>query len=310
MCKANYALYVKGKMSGKQLSLTHSPNGTVALSANGVNKQGSSTQKDLDTQLAVYIIIFTYEHARRATKQTIIFARARHTESSCKSSTARELSLQRVLRSGRFAAGQVRDAAAGGYRQATDQSGSKDLWLLAPVVLSGASSLSRSWAWRAVATETRASVRAQAHARTDAVRGTCSARRADDLQFADSRTNRSALRYLGSSTQYRSSAATSKKTSVSSEPAAISLADRRLVSAYEELRGQAVQGLRRGPGLALMMARGFRGWMEACSQLFTNQSSCTQVPDRSAPCVPSGVREELVILLAGMVLRRTSKEMA
>jgi hypothetical protein len=310
MCKPNYALYVKVKMSGKQFLLTHSPNRAMTGSTRSVDKQRSSTQKELDTQFAMYIITFTHEHGRRATKQTIILARARHPESSCKSSAARELSLQRVLRSGRFAAGQVRDAAAGGYRQATDPSGSKDVWLLAPVVLSGASSLSGSWACRAVATETRASVRAQAHARTDAVRGTSSTRRADDLQSADSRTNRSTLPCLGSPTQYRSSAATSKKTPVSSEPAAISLADRRLVSAYEELRFQAVQGLRRGPGLALMMARGFRGWMEACSQLFANQGSCTQVPDRSAPCVPSGFREELVILLAGMLLHRTSKEMA
>jgi hypothetical protein len=97
---------------------------------------------------------------------------------------------------------------------------------------------------------------------------------------------------------------------VSPEPAAISLADRRLVAAYEELRFQAVQGVRRGPGLALMMARGFRGWMEACSQLFANQGSCTQVPDRPAPSMPSGFRGEVVILLASMLLRRASKGIA
>jgi hypothetical protein len=254
--------------------------------------------------------MFTSKHARPATNQTIILAPARHTESSSESSAARELSRQRVLRSGRFAAGQVRDAAAGGCRQATDQSGSQDVWLFAPVVLSGAGRLSRSWPCRAVAPETRASFRAQAHARTDAVRGTTSARRADDLQSSDSRTNRTALPCLGSSPQYRSSAAASKKTPVSPEPATISLADRRLVAAYEALRFQAVQGLRRGPGLALMMARGFRCWMEACSQLFTNEGSCTQVADRPAPSMPSGFRGELVILLARMLLSRASKGIA
>jgi hypothetical protein len=93
---------------------------------------------------------------------------------------------------------------------------------------------------------------------------------------------------------------------MSPEAAAIPLADRRLVAAYEEIRSQAVQGWRRGPGLALMMARGLRCWMEACSQLF-KEGSCTQVPDRTAPPVPSGFNGELVVLLASMLLRRASK---
>jgi hypothetical protein len=97
---------------------------------------------------------------------------------------------------------------------------------------------------------------------------------------------------------------------VSSKPAAISFADRRLIAAYEELRLQAVEGLQRGPGLALMMARGVRCWMEACSQLFANEGNSTPVPDRRAASVPSGLRGDLVILLASMLLHRASKEMA
>lgn len=97
---------------------------------------------------------------------------------------------------------------------------------------------------------------------------------------------------------------------MSPDPAVISLTDRRLVAAYEELRFQAVQEVRRGPGLALMMARGFRCWMEACSKLFTNAGSCTQVPDPPALALPSGFRGELVVLLASMLLRRASKGIA
>jgi hypothetical protein len=309
MCKANYVVHVKGKMSGRPLRSLPSPSCSLLFSSMHANKQQDSAQKELDIHYNMYIIIFT-ERGRPATNQTIILARAGHAESSPESGTARELSRQRVLRCGRFAAGQVRDAAAGGGRQATAQSGSKDVWLFAPVVLSGAGGLSRSWPCRAVATETRAPVRAQAHARTDAVCGTTSACRADDLQPSVSRTNRPALWCLGSPTQHRSSAAASKKTSVSPEPAAIPLPDRRLVAAYEELRSQAVQGLRRGPGLALMMARGFRCWMEACSQLFANADRCTQLPDRPAPSMPSGFRGELVILLASMLLRRASRGIA
>jgi len=95
---------------------------------------------------------------------------------------------------------------------------------------------------------------------------------------------------------------------VSPEPSAVSLADRRLVAGYEELRSQAVQGLRRGPGLALIMARGFRCWMEAFSQLLVTKGSHPQVPHGPAPAMPSGLRGELVILLASILLRRASQE--
>lgn len=308
MCKPNYAENVKRKMSGRPV-----PSSCWSLRSASIyaTKQRGSAQKALDSQPHVYIIIFTpTRHGRPATNQTILLARAGHAESSSESRAAREFSRQRVLRSGRFAAGQIRDAAARGCRQAIGQSSSKDVWLFAPVVLSGAGLLSRSWPCGAVTTKTRAPLRAQTHARTDAVCDTTSARRADHFQSSNSGTNRRTLPHIGSPPQHRSSATTSKKTPVSADPAVISLTDRRLVAAYEELRFQAVQGMRRGPGLALMMARGFRGWMEACSQLFTNEGSCTQVPDPPAPAMPSGFRGELVVLLASMLLRRASKGIA
>lgn len=307
MCKANYACDVKGKMSSKALIVFAARSLCLMICSMDVNQEQDCAQKELDMLLYMYIIIFTLEHARVATDEKILLAPAGHAESSLESSAARELSRQRVLRSGRFAAGQVRNAPASGCRQASGQSGSQDVRLFAPVVLSGAGSFSRSRPCRAVTTETRAPFRAQTHTRTDAVRGPASARRTDDLESSDSRANRPTLPCFGSPTQYRSSAAASKKTALTPEAAANSLADRRLVAAYEELRLEAIQGMRRGPGLALMMARGFRCWMEACSQLFCNQASCPPVPDRAAPSTPSGFRGELVILLASMLLRRASK---
>ena len=308
MCKPNYADDVKRKMSGGPLAPSCCSLRVPNLSA---NKQRDNAQKELDSQPYMYIIRFTVtRHGRLATNQTILLARAGHAESSPESGAARELSRRRVLRSGRFAAGQVRDAAARGCRQAIGQSGSKDVWLFASDVLSSAGRLSRGWPCGAVTTKTWASLRAQTHARTDAVCDAISTRRANHFQPSDSGTNRRALPCLGSPAQHRSSAATSKKTAVSPAPAVISLTDRRLVAAYEELRLQAVQGVRRGPGLALMMTRGFRCWMEVCSQLFTNEGSCTRVPDRPAPAMPSGFHGELVVLLASMLLRRASKGIA
>jgi hypothetical protein len=97
---------------------------------------------------------------------------------------------------------------------------------------------------------------------------------------------------------------------MSAEPVVACFADRRLVAAYEELRSQAVQGCRRGPGMNLIMARGFRGWMEASGQLLANKDSHQQVPNRPTLSLPSGLRGELVILLAGMLLHRASKGFA
>jgi hypothetical protein len=308
MCKPNYADNVKRKMSGRPL---RSNCYSLLVPNICASKHRHSAQNELDSRAYMYIIIFTETtHGRPATNQTILLARAGHAKPSPESGATREFSRQRVLRSGRFAAGQVRDAAARGCRQATGQSGSKDVWLFTPVVLSSAGGLSRGWPGRAVTTKTRAPLRAQTHVRTDAVCDTTSARRADHFQSSDSGTNRRTLPCLGSPAQHRSSATTSKKTPVSPAPAVISLADRRLVAAYEELRFQAVQGVRRGPGLALMMTRGFRCWMEVCSQVFTNEGSSTQVPDRPAPAMPSGFRGELVVLLANMLLRRASKGIA
>ena len=87
--------------------------------------------------------------------------------------------------------------------------------------------------------------------------------------------------------------------------------DRRLVAAYEELRRQAMhrqamQGWR-GPGLALMISRGFRCWMEAWSQLLTNEYSRAQQPDTPEPAVTTSARRDIVILLASMLLHRVSK---
>ena len=86
--------------------------------------------------------------------------------------------------------------------------------------------------------------------------------------------------------------------------------DRRLITAYEELRSQAVQGWRQGPGLALIITRGFRCWMEVCSQFLASEGSQSQAPALPAIAVPSGVRGEFIMLLASMLLQRVSRGIA
>jgi len=96
---------------------------------------------------------------------------------------------------------------------------------------------------------------------------------------------------------------------LSTERAAVSFADRRLVTAYEELRAQAIMGWRRGPGLVLMLTRGFRCWMQAAIQLFDTASIPHMPVRRPEYGVAADVRNEMVIVLASMLLHRASKVM-
>ena len=305
MCKVNVVKSVKRKMSRRPARLSG------GMSQDAHTKaiySGRCAQKELDIDPIIDIIIFTDVYGRFAQNQTHIPPAARRFESATGGRAARKLSRQRVLRSGRLAAGQVRDAAPSRSRQATGQPGRQNVWLLSTLVLSGTGSFSGVWSGRSVATQTRTAIRTQAGAETDAVCGTTSTRRAGDLHSPTGRANRKALRYLGSPSQHRPSTTASKKTPVSPESAAVRFSDCRLVTAYEELRSQAAQGRQQGPGLALMIARGFRSWMETCSQLFTTECSRTPISDRLEPSMPSGLRGEVVLLLVSMMLHRVSKE--
>jgi hypothetical protein len=59
-----------------------------------------------------------------------------------------------------------------------------------------------------------------------------------------------------------------------------------------------------------MLTRGFRCWMDACRQLLDASSIRLQAPDRPEALLPTGLRGEVVILLAGMLLHKASKEVA
>jgi hypothetical protein len=59
-----------------------------------------------------------------------------------------------------------------------------------------------------------------------------------------------------------------------------------------------------------MITRGFRCWMEVCSQFLANEGSRSQEPELPATSMPSGVRGEFITLLASMLLERVSKGIA
>ena len=311
MCKANSVLSVRVKMSMMARRLSCFIICYLRSCLYTPSHAASHTQKGLDIDPGGNIIIFTEPYGQPTANQTIVPAPAGHAESSPPEGPARELSGQRVLRSGRSAPGQVRDAAAGGRRQTIGQPGGKEFWLFASILLSGTDSISGGGPQRASATQTRAAIGPQADQRTDALCDTTPGGGPGNLQSPTGGSNRAAFRHFGSPSQHRPSVAASKKTPVSPKPDALSLADRRLVAAYEELRCQALQGWRRGPGLALMITRGFRCWMEACSHLLVIECSSRPAPaDQPQSPMSSGLRGELVILLASMLLQRASKGIA
>ena len=93
---------------------------------------------------------------------------------------------------------------------------------------------------------------------------------------------------------------------MSAEPDSIVGGDRRHVAAYEELRSQAVKQFRQGAGMAILMTRGFRCWMDACGQILGSPSE-TGPQKYSESCSPVGLRGEVVVLLASILLHKASK---
>jgi hypothetical protein len=74
-----------------------------------------------------------------------------------------------------------------------------------------------------------------------------------------------------------------------------------LVGAYEELR-QRFLDRQHGPGVALLMRSGLREWMNACSSYLEAPATSVPAPPDDEAVLPQGVRAELVVILAGMLL--------
>src|SRR5262249_36337822 len=154
---------------------------------------------------------------------------------------------------------------------------------------------------RSVAAETRAAIWTQTDAGTHGFRRATPRGRSGHLQFRSGRTNRRALWRLSPPAQHRPPGAAPKKTPLSADPDSVVGVDGRLVAAYEELRSQAVNRFQQGPGMAILMTRGFRCWMEACGQILGS-------PSQTGPqkCLesssPAGLRGEVVVLLASILL--------
>lgn len=89
----------------------------------------------------------------------------------------------------------------------------------------------------------------------------------------------------------------------------IASANDSLIAAYEDLRRRVLgvsDGGKPGPGLTLLLSRGMQEWMQACTEFFQT------VPEKRRDCtsqeaLPSDVRAEVVVVLAGMLLQRSRR---
>jgi hypothetical protein len=76
-----------------------------------------------------------------------------------------------------------------------------------------------------------------------------------------------------------------------------------LIGAYEELRRRFLSR-QYGPGLTILMRHGLREWMNTCSSYLDAPTISVPATLQDEAVLPQGVRAELVVILAGMLLHR------
>ena len=233
-------------------------------------------QKRLDKIPAYVVIIFTAatqpnrENENAAGEKQLRQAEgvraARNTEpppAGCAPSFVPE---QRILRSQRLAAGEIRDATTGPCGQTGGFPNGPGVWFLPPVVLPSGIRLRARWLVRITSPEAWSAKRSQAHFGSDEVRGRAASPGAITELRSAGRAGAAQLPRESAPPQHRAAASAGKKTPISLLPAhtAAPLEKDGWTAAYEELRRQILNG-QRGPGLALFMRRGMREWINACS---------------------------------------------
>ena len=211
------------------------------------------------------------------------------------------VSQQRLLRSRRSDAGEVRNAPSGPRRQSLRQRVRRQLRPLAPVVLSNASCLSGSWTLRLAPSQARPAGRPQADWAGYGVCPATEGRRSVYHGAATSRYGPRPVSGAGAPSQYSTSIITPKKKLVTSSFPHDNAAALR--SAYEDLRAQAIAG-GRAPGLALLLHHGMCEWMEVCPS--SAMAVAVEPLAATAPpqMLPPEMRSEIVVILAGLFLNK------
>ena len=270
-------------------------------------------QKGLDKSCVFAVIIFTAatqpdrenENAAgdKQLRQADSVTATRNTQPPPARCASSSVPGQRLLRSQRLAAGEIRDVTAGSCGQAGGFTNGQGVWFLPPVVLPSGIYLRAKRFVRIASPEAGPEKRSQAHCGSDGVCGRAANRGAISEFRSAGRTGAAQFPGEGAPPQHRAAASAGKKTPIGllSTDTAAPLEKDGLIAAYEELRRQLLNG-QRGPGLTLFMRRGMREWMNAWSPCVAPSPTkeCTAAPDEAI--LPQGARTEVVLILAGMLL--------
>lgn len=304
MCKINYAECEKTIMPEKP-----------AVLSGGIGKiclylRGTCQKKAVDTRTVSGVIKFTYLRQLRASQGRQLEQAGSATatgmfEPSPRASAGPAVPTKRVFRCARPGPGQVRDVAPRADRAANCQSSSCRLWIFSPYLLSGRVGFSNSGTARFDSRKTWAAESAQANRRSAPLCATNPIRTAlaahNSTGYRDSRK----VRHYCSSAQHRArSGAAGKKTTLNPQPASSNGAT--LVAAYEDLRRQALDGIRsKQLGMALLMGQGMAAWVKVCSATLPIPSRACS-PPAAAVIALSDLHTETVRILASMALGQTS----
>lgn len=204
---------------------------------------------------------------------------------------------RQLLRPHRSRAGQVRDAATGHPRGREQGRGGRDVWDIAPHVLSGRSRVCTSGDPRVAATPTRTQGRPQAYRRGHDLHQGVSRRRS---HFACARARRrypERTRSLGAPPQYRARTGAEKKTPALRAPIIL---PPDALDTYERLRTEVLQGRARSEGLGAIV---YHGLLQGLCVILRSPRSLSPQPATISPrpaVVPHD--PQLIGLLANMLL--------
>jgi hypothetical protein len=310
MCKGNYALSVKEKMSSGVPVGKDCKRGVPSILFTACNTPEACAEKGLDDFLCKNIIIFTHRRAPLSSK-TATASPGRGAEPESRRRHERTISAKRVLRSRRFGSGQVRDATTSGTAGTAGERSCPSLWLFQAFVLSGTSRFRRGGLGGVAAAQTRTTRWTQVDRRSDGFRHPDPRTGCLLVLGTDRQAHSTTVSNFHSSTQYRSPVEPSKKTQLSVHEPTERGRHEELSTAYEQLRSQ-VLGVNgkppRGPGLAVFLGRGMKAWIDAYRQWSarTATSKTVRSPGSTTLCTP--VENEVIVLLTGMLMQRTVQE--
>jgi hypothetical protein len=215
---------------------------------------------------------------------------------------------QRILRSSRSGASQIRNASAGSGRWTTCFEGIKNVRLFPGFILSDTTFIQPTRISRSYASSARAQTCSQVNRRCNGIYFCTQKQRCFLAGDRFGESDKTTVWLERPSTQYRASVATpAKKRAIVFFESDTCLSH--CVDRYEQLRRMALEGrdsCGQGWGLALLHQRGFLVWMDAFSKIESYQQHSvipvTSVPDKTYLAVPDTIRGQMIVTISEMVL--------